>query len=144
MTLAFLGAVPLARLSELPALAVSLTVPGFTLRFETPDCRLRKRLVWAAPVTVPEALATLATGLASALQAAGLEIEDRPYFPHVTLLRDAQYRGLPQIEGFAWDVVEFALVESRLGSAGATYRVIGRWPLAAPASTADRSGKVQV
>jgi 2'-5' RNA ligase len=129
-TLAFLGNVPLARLPELAKLAACLSVSGFTLQFDAPGCWPRQRLLWAAPVAVPDDLAALAARLASALQAAGLRTEDRPYFPHVTLVRDATCRRLPVLDGFAWDVGEFALVESRLGS-GATYRLIGRWPLAA-------------
>lgn len=130
-TLAFLGNVPLARLPELARLAACVSVSGFSLRFDAPGCWPRQRLLWAAPAAVPDDLAVLAARLASALQAAGLRTEDRPYFPHVTLVRDATCRGLPVLDGFAWDVGEFVLVESKLGSAGATYRLIGRWPLAA-------------
>lgn len=133
-TLAFLGNVPLARLPELAALAAALAVPGFILRFEAAGYWPRKRLVWAAPVEVPHGLSTLAAGLASALKATGLEIEDRPYFPHVTLVRDARCRGLPALQGFAWDVEEFVLVASTLAPSGSTYGVIGRWPLASLAS----------
>jgi 2'-5' RNA ligase len=71
----------------------------------------------------------LAGGLASVLKAAGLEVDDRPYFPHVTLLRDAERHGLPELGGFEWRVRDFVLVESRLQSTGSTYQVIGRWPL---------------
>jgi 2'-5' RNA ligase len=141
-TLAFLGNVPLARLPELAELALSLalSVSGFTLRFDAPGCWPRRRLLWAAPVAVPDDLAALAARLASALQAAGLRTEDRPYFPHVTLVRDATCRGLPVLDGFAWDVGEFALLESKLGSAGATYWLIGRWPLAARVRSACADG----
>ena len=51
-----------------------------------------------------------------------------------------QAAGLPVLDGFAWDVDEFVLVESKLGSAGATYRLIGRWPLAARAPSARADG----
>jgi 2'-5' RNA ligase len=129
VTLAFLGRVLLERLPELRALADSLSCPGFTLRFDAPGCWPRKRLVWAAPAELPDELTRLAGGLASVLKAAGLEVDDRPYFPHVTLLRDAERHGLPELGGFEWRVRDFVLVESRLQSTGSTYQVIGRWPL---------------
>jgi 2'-5' RNA ligase len=129
VTLAFLGRVLLERLPELRALADSLSGPGFTLRFDAPGCWPRKRLVWAAPAKLPDGLNRLAGGLASVLRAAGLEVDDRPYFPHVTLLRDAERHVLPELGGFEWRVRDFVLVESRLQSTGSTYQVIGRWPL---------------
>ncbi len=129
VTLAFLGRVLLERLPELRALADSLSGPGFTLRFDAPGCWPRKRLVWAAPAELPDGLTRLAGGLASVLRAAGLEVDDRPYFPHVTLLRDAERHVLPELGGFEWRVRDFVLVESRLQSTGSTYQVIGRWPL---------------
>jgi 2'-5' RNA ligase len=138
LTLAFLGDVPLARLPDLCALAALLAAPAFTLRFEAPGYWPRKRLVWAAPAEMPDALGALAGGLASALRAAGLRAEDRPYFPHVTLLRDASCRNLPKSAGFDWPVRDFVLVESTLVSTGSSYRVIGRWPLAASELDAQR------
>ena len=129
-TLAFLGDVSVERLPELRALAESLIGPGFTLRFDAPGYWPRKRLVWAAPAAIPDGLTALAAGLATGLKAAGLRVEDRPYFPHVTLLRDAKCSSLPQLEGFEWHVRDFVLVESALAPAGSTYQVIGRWPLA--------------
>lgn len=129
VTLAFLGRVLLERLPELRALADSLICPGFTLRFDAPGCWPRKRLVWAAPAELPDGLTRLAGGLASVLRAAGLEVDDRPYFPHVTLLRDAERHVLPELGGFEWRVRDFVLVESRLQATGSAYQVIGRWPL---------------
>jgi 2'-5' RNA ligase len=130
VTLAFLGSVPREQLPQLHALAQERSVPGFTLCFDAPGYWPRRQLVWAAPRDVPEGLAALADGLAGGLRAAGFAIEARPYFPHVTLIRDAG-RPLPcELEGFQWDVGDFVLVESQLRSAGSRYGVIARWPLA--------------
>jgi 2'-5' RNA ligase len=129
VTLAFLGDVPLARVGELRALAASLACPGFTLRFAAPGHWPRKRIAWAAPAPAPDGLAVVAARLGSGLDTIGLRMDDRPFFPHVTLLRDARCERLPEFEGFAWEVQDFVLVESKLGSAGSTYRVIGQWPL---------------
>ena len=131
VTLAFLGDVSVERLPELRALAESLVGPGFTLRFDVPGYWPRRRLVWAAPAMIPDGLTVLAGSLARVLEAAGFRTEDRPYFPHATLLRDARDLVLPALGGFEWRVRDFVLVESELESNGSTYRVVGRWPLAA-------------
>lgn len=132
VTLVFLGDVPQARVPLLRSLAQAVAVPGFTLCFDAPDYWPRKRLVWAAPGVIPDGLAALATALAESLRAAGFEIESRPYFPHVTLIRDARPPQVSSRAGVSWDVEEFVLVESELGSSGSRYRVIGRWPLVPP------------
>jgi 2'-5' RNA ligase len=129
ITLAFLGGVPLTRLPELSVLAESLPATGFALRFDVPGYWPRRRLAWAAPVALPEGLAALAAGLASGLRTSGFKIDDRPYFAHVTLIRDAACHGMPPLAGFGWDVSEFVLVESTLAPPGSTYRILERWPL---------------
>jgi 2'-5' RNA ligase len=129
VTLVFLGSVPRGRLPELCALARDRVGAGFSLCFDAPGYWPRRRLVWAAPRDVPEGLAALAGGLADGLRAAGFEIEARPYFPHITLIRDAGRPPPSAVEGFQWDVDDFVLVESRLRSDGSRYEVIGRWPL---------------
>jgi 2'-5' RNA ligase len=135
VTLAFLGNVARDRLPSLLTIAEAASAPAFTLRFDTPGYWARKRLAWAAPTTIPDSLAALAAGLSAALRNAGLQVEDRPYFPHVTLLRDARCGELPTaLEAFEWCVQDFVLVESMLEPNGAVYRVIGRWPLDGAAS----------
>ncbi|MFO1206434.1 MAG: RNA 2',3'-cyclic phosphodiesterase [Burkholderiales bacterium] len=129
VTLAFLGKVPLGQLPMVRALAGRLTVPAFTLDFDAPGYWPRKRLVWAAPGRIPESLATLARELAEGLRGAGLEIEARSYFPHVTLVRDAGQPAAAPGGRFSWEVRDFVLVESQLGPGGSRYRVVGRWPL---------------
>jgi 2'-5' RNA ligase len=136
LTLAFLGNVPRERLPSLNDIAQSLIVPAFTLQFTEAGCWPRNRVAWAAPAEIPDGLGALAAGLASALDAVGLRTDDRRYFPHVTLLRDARCRPLPQaLEGFEWCVREFVLVASRLQPTGLVYEVIGRWLLGSLAET---------
>ncbi|MGZ5139219.1 MAG: 2'-5' RNA ligase family protein, partial [Burkholderiales bacterium] len=69
----------------------------------------------------------------------GIKGEDRPYAPHVTLVRDAQ--RAPQrkrLEPFAWRADDFVLVESVSVHGGVRYDVIGRWRLAASAYSAAK------
>jgi 2'-5' RNA ligase len=131
VTLIFLGDVPLDRVPTVVQSADRLTCPTFTLRFARPGYWAKKRLAWAAPEEVPGSLATLARELGSMLKEAGFSVEDRPYFPHATLLRDARCPDLPdRFEGFEWRVEDFVLVRSTLTPrSGSQYEVIGRWPL---------------
>jgi 2'-5' RNA ligase len=60
----------------------------------------------------------------------GLRAEERPYVPHVTLLRNA--RRAPARNTFSpidWRAREFVLVESVAANGGSGYEVIARWPL---------------
>ncbi len=111
------------------SIAEGVAAPGFTLRFNAPRYRPRKRLVCTAPGFIPDGLAALATRLADSLRLAGFEIEARPYSPHVTLIRDAKRPQASSHSELSWDVEDFVLIESELGSTGSRYRVIGRWPL---------------
>jgi len=138
VTLAFLGDVARERIPELHAIACSLGAGAFALRFTQPTYAVRQRLAWAAPFEVPGDLAELAARLASSLRNAGFRTEDRRYLPHVTLLRDARRRAMPEgLVGFEWCVRQFVLVESRLQRTGSAYEVIGAWPLGQLAGAPD-------
>lgn len=79
-------------------------------------------------------LAGLAASVVEATAGFGEPPEDRPFAGHLTLAR-ARGRGtdLRPLTGAAvageWPVDEVTLVESRLSREGATYEVVGRFPL---------------
>lgn len=132
MTLAFLGEVDPARLAAAQAVASGLpSVAPFDLAIDRLGCWRHNHIVWAG-CEAPPALGALADGLAEGLRAAGFRLDDRPFAPHVTLLRDARCpEALPAPEKpVAWPVGEFVLVESRLSPKGADYAVLARYPLA--------------
>jgi 2'-5' RNA ligase len=56
--------------------------------------------------------------------------DDRPYLPHVTLLRDAPRKPSEQdLPPVTWHAREFVLVESVMAAAASRYDIIGRWSL---------------
>jgi 2'-5' RNA ligase len=131
LTLAFLGDVPRDRVAELLALAAGVAGEAFSLIMERTGSWKGNRVVWAAPQATPPALGRLADALSSTLRGAGFTLEERPFSPHLTLLRNA--RLPPPADMWVqvcWPVASFALVESERLADGAHYRVLERWSLA--------------
>ena len=90
LTLAFLGEQPQARLPDARAamLAAAAGSQPFTLRFERSG-RFRREggdIWWLGAADCP-ALTALQSRLASELRARGFALEDRRFYPHLTLAR---------------------------------------------------------
>ncbi|AXJ94646.1 MULTISPECIES: RNA 2',3'-cyclic phosphodiesterase [unclassified Sphingomonas] len=116
-----------------PVPAVSITGVG---RFEH---RGRIEALWAG-VAPSEALRHLHRKVEQACVRAGLPPERRAFLPHVTLARFSRSAGVaPEIGGWlamhaglalpAFPSSHIVLYESHLGSAGASYTPVARWPL---------------
>ena len=129
LTLFFVGGVARAELPALERCAAGLAPDGFDLVTDVLGCWRHNRIVWAGARETPPALAALVADLTAALAAAGYRGEDRPYVPHVTLVRNARRapRGTA-VDAPPWRAREFVLVES----AGGRYEVLSRWPLRPP------------
>ncbi|WP_294295074.1 RNA 2',3'-cyclic phosphodiesterase [uncultured Sphingomonas sp.] len=92
---------------------------------------------WAG-VTPREPLAALHKKLDSALVRAGLQPERRAYLPHITLARLSRSAGSPDrfladhamLSSAPFTLDQVLLYESHLGSSGATYEAVARYPLA--------------
>jgi 2'-5' RNA ligase len=130
LTLFFVGAIERARLPALEALAATLPVAEFVLHVDTLAYWRHNNIVWAGARVCPEALTALAADLRAALAREGVYGEDRPYVPHVTLVRNAKRapRSTPAPTA-AWHARDFVLVEVAPAGAGVRYEVRGRWPL---------------
>jgi 2'-5' RNA ligase len=131
LTLVFIGDVAAGRLDDLTSMAHAISATPFELVLDQTGYWRHNRIVSALPLTVPEPLRTLVSAIEGGLQQAGFEFYQRPYAPHVTLLRDARAPAILPPLGLDWPVREFVLVESARGTRGAEYRVLGRWPLIA-------------
>ena len=130
LTLAFIGNVEGARLTELLQPPARLTVPRFTLTLDRWGCWPRNGIAWVAPSRVPDPLRELAAGMEAWLRDSGFEMDTRPFSPHVTLVRKARCAPLPDsAPSIAWQVEDFVLVRSTLGPDGSRYEIIGRWLL---------------
>jgi 2'-5' RNA ligase len=137
LTLVFLGDVAREKIPQLEIIAAQQSGVGFDLEFGATGYWRRNRIVWAAPLAIPEPLRELAAALEQALQQAGFGLDRRShknehkneYAPHLTLIRDARAPALLPPLALGWAISDFALAESVRGARGVEYRVLARWPL---------------
>lgn len=128
LTLAFLGSVDSATVTELCQSAAAVRSAPFTLQLDQIGYFARPRIVWLGATRVPVALTQLAGHVVTLTTAAGAD--NPPFRAHVSLARDV---GRPQTHvcfaAIPWPVRAFCLLESgRNGTAG-EYSCLGRWPL---------------
>lgn len=135
LTLAFLGDLPLDRLTALEAVGarVAHATSGFELKLDQMGCWSRKGILWASCRQAPVGLLALESELLAGLRDAGLPAppDQRPFKPHVTLARHFS-GGISQLqEGLkvCWPCDRFFLVRSRLDAAGSNYHTLASWPL---------------
>ena len=130
LTLAFVGAWPLARLPELLDTGAQLRGAAIELALDTLGGFRRAGVAWIGAATTSP-LTALVTSLATALASAGVALEHRPLAPHVTLARKC--RGPypdERVAPFTWRADAVTLLESQTRAEGARYRAIACWPLA--------------
>jgi 2'-5' RNA ligase len=128
-TLVFLGEVAEHRLESLQLAAQETDFRRFELKLAAAHYWGHNRIVYAAPETTPQPLAELVRDLELNLRRHRFRFEERPYKPHVTLLRHAKWGDapLPPVPAVRWQVRNFALVQSLGGEQGARYEVLARF-----------------
>ena len=132
LTLVFLGNVERARMPRLEALAAGIRVARFELTLDCVEFWRHNRIVWAGTRYCPEALQELVARLGEGLAAEGFRADERPYVPHITLLRNARRQpATAAAPAITWPVARFALVESAPRERGRVYEVVREWPLTA-------------
>ncbi|SIQ47012.1 RNA 2',3'-cyclic phosphodiesterase [Aquipseudomonas alcaligenes] len=124
ITLAFLGHVPESRLQQLQRVPPRLALAdlAFDLHLDCLDC-WSEGLLHLSPSQPPQALLNLASALQQQLQ-----LDERPYRPHLTLARDSRPAEIRTPPSFTWHVDQLHLYQS----AGGHYLSLQRWPLGQP------------
>ena len=132
LTLSFLGAVPTTRVEELRAIIASIHVARFRLDLNRCGCWRRNGVAWIAPAHVPAPLTMLVLELRKQLSNSGFPIDDKPFAPHVTLLRNAKCnnRAEQPATPFAWSVDGIVLVRSETQRTGPVYSKVLASPVA--------------
>ena len=112
LTLAFLGEVA-GREQKARGAATAIRSPVFEVRFDRIGTFRRAQVAWAGAATPAERLLELQSALERSLRAAGFDLEDRPFRPHMTLVRRiSRTRAMGRIEPIAWTARQFSLVRS--------------------------------
>lgn len=141
-TVRFIGEVERTHAEDLVAALAGVTAPAPMARLDgvgSFDRRGRVDTLWAR-LSPLEPLEALHRKVDQALARAGVAPDTRRYLPHVTLARFGRHAGDPSaiarwLEAHAalssppFALPHLVLYESRLGSEGARYDAITRWPL---------------
>ncbi|MFJ9555832.1 RNA 2',3'-cyclic phosphodiesterase [Nocardiopsis sp. NPDC101807] len=100
-----------------------------------PRSNARTSVLWAGVNGDTQALGILVDRLRAAADRIGIEVDHRPYVPHITVARSRPARDLSgtvhslgTLRSRRWEAREMHLVESRPGSAD-RYRTVRTWAL---------------
>ncbi|MFQ5486833.1 MAG: RNA 2',3'-cyclic phosphodiesterase [Gammaproteobacteria bacterium] len=131
ITLVFLGQVPVSRLPCVLAAPARVNAESFEMILDHIAYWPRPRVLWVGPRHTPGALFDLVGGLRRGLAPCAMELDQRPYQAHLTLLRKVPRPPPPDIDiaPVAWRVERYSLIESLPAQGGVSYRELCSWPL---------------
>ncbi|WP_370151250.1 RNA 2',3'-cyclic phosphodiesterase [Streptacidiphilus sp. EB129] len=140
VTLAFLGQVEAEAVSGLEArlAAVAEGRPAPELRLAGGGC-FGDRALWAGLRGDTGPLRALAEAVTDAARSTGVDLDDRPFRPHLTLARTAGRStagglgplaaALTDFSGSSWTATPLRLIRSHLGAGPPHYETVGEWTL---------------
>ncbi|MFQ5661191.1 MAG: RNA 2',3'-cyclic phosphodiesterase [Gammaproteobacteria bacterium] len=130
ITLSFLGDLDDHHVAGLKTAVTGIRGLGFSLRLDRIGWWKRPKIIWLAPQHIPIAMLQLVGEVNTLVQASGIPLEERPYRPHLTLVRKASKPPRPfKMDPNYWNISDFCLVKSDTLSQGAEYTVLQSWPL---------------
>ena len=101
----------------------------FSLQLDQLGWWRQPQVAWISAAYPPQALLDLVVAVNRLQEAHGLQPDDRPYQPHLTIARKVvKNLGEFTFAPIAWPVSSFSLVQSRTLPSGAEYEVIATWP----------------
>jgi 2'-5' RNA ligase len=127
LTLAFLG-----EADPENAVAAAKTVRGraFEMKIDAAKYWRHNRIVWVGPAGMDPGLRSLVAELHGSLKESGFVLDDRPFAPHITLIRKASApTSIPSLPAINWRASEFLLVKSVPGGRGSRYEPVERFAL---------------
>ncbi|MCL7743579.1 RNA 2',3'-cyclic phosphodiesterase [Guyparkeria hydrothermalis] len=129
LTLAFPGTVDSVRATCLAERLSSLHFDPIPIVLDRVDHFERARMAWVGPSRCPDALEQLAERARGLCLACGVETDDRPFRPHVSLRRFARAPERPDLdEPIHWFADTLVLIESGNNGNPGPYRLLARWP----------------
>lgn len=130
VTLLFLGDVEENARKYLETKVAQTYVQSFTIRLDLFGYFKRSQTTWIGCSSYPSELIRLVNHLKSIGVQCGIDFDDRPHKPHVTLFRKVLQADFPNKPiSIAWKVHEFHLIESVLDGKATRYDKIGTYRL---------------
>lgn len=131
LTVAFIGSVPTERVDDLRAIGRAIKVGRIQLRLIRTGCWKRSGIGWIGPDHSTAALEDLVLKLREHLLQGGFSVDNKPFTPHVTLLRKAKCSSQPAPQELAldWEIDRYVLMRSDTFRAGPEYSQLAAWPL---------------
>lgn len=130
VTLLFLGNVEDNARTYLENKVVQTYVQAFTIRLDLFGYFKRPQTTWIGCSSYPSELTRLVNHLKSIGVQCGVDFDDRPHKPHVTLFRKVQKAEFPtELISINWRVHEFHLLESISEGNTTRYDKIGTYRL---------------
>jgi len=127
ITLAFLGNVDADRLECILPMAEAISFKPFGFKLDHLGLFRNSKVIWGGLDTEPAELINLAAELHQGAIACGIKMDNRPYTPHLTLLRKATHLPSLTIKPVNWKANDFCLVLSETTPDGVKYSVLNRW-----------------
>lgn len=127
ITLVYIGELDERYIPELQAAARAIRFDPFRLRLDRMEFWPRPKIAAMVPPNIPPELEKLVADLSGIVFAAGVEIQQRVYRPHVTVVRNAkafEAERLPQSATTDW--AGFELLEVVRDRGNTTYRPLVR------------------
>ncbi|OAI12832.1 2'-5' RNA ligase [Methylomonas lenta] len=129
VTLVFLGNIDQARQIAITKAANTIDIQPMRLIFNHLNFWKKPAVVCLVAEQVDPAVSNLVAQLSMSARQLGIELDDRPYKPHITLLRKAKSQVNIDFNPIHWQSNSFCLVESCSTTSGVEYRVIERWTM---------------
>jgi RNA 2',3'-cyclic 3'-phosphodiesterase len=124
----FIGQFDQAKIPQLIDAAETFKMETFSLLLDRIGAFRNSKVVWVAPAETPPELILLVNNLQNALWQAGFGYDNKPFVPHVTLLRKARWCEPADLhEPIVWQTQGFALVQSFSETDGVRYEVLRRF-----------------
>jgi 2'-5' RNA ligase len=130
ITISFLGSVSDEVTEYLPDQAKFIRANSFALSLDSLGWWKKPQIIWLAPSFVPDELANLVIQVNKVANGCGIKLENRPYKPHMTLIRKAKHEISKNVfQTINWNVDSFVLAQSVTHPEGVSYTVRNTWRL---------------
>ncbi len=130
LTLSFIGQVDKNVIPRLCQALSAIKQPAFDLSLDQVYFWKREGVVAAGMKHCPTELTFFVQDIRQILSTSNIQYDTREFVPHVTLVRNAKHRRLPDsIPAIDWRVTRWSLAQSRSTPYGVAYHLLANWAL---------------